>query len=321
MSFQAKGQQLVYAGWLTLTGRDATEEGASEDNQALPVLAQGAHLQATEGEVLDKQTKPPTRYTEASLIKKLEAEGIGRPSTYAAILENILQRGYVALAQRKLQAKELGILIVETLVNRFQFMELGYTRAIEAQLDEIAAGRDQYRRVVSQAYTDLKGELEALTGLRIGQRESHACPACGQPLRLIQGKFWGCSGYPGCRYTAPNENGKPGTPRPRQPQALDTRYPCVCGQGHLQRRTAKGKAFWGCSAYPTCRLTKPDNNGVPGERADASRSKPQAKAGQTCPTCQQGQLVLRTAKKGKHAGKAFYGCTNFPACRHFAWSH
>ena len=124
-------------------------------------------------------------------------------------------------------------------------MELGYTRAIESQLDEIAKGQNQYLGVVSQAYGDLQRELSALEGLQIGSQTTHTCPACKKPLRLIQNKFWGCSGYPECRHTAPNENGQPGVPRAREKKAVDTTYPCSCGQGHLQRRTYQGKAFLG----------------------------------------------------------------------------
>ncbi|MCP3871216.1 MAG: hypothetical protein GY703_24580, partial [Gammaproteobacteria bacterium] len=265
------------------------------------------------GEVKDKQTQPPARYTEASLIKKLEAEGIGRPSTYASILENILKRGYIAVVKRKLHAKELGILIVKTLRDRFQFMELRYTRSIESQLDEIARGRNQYRAVVSRAYEDLRQELSALEGLQIGSQATHSCPECKKPLRLIQNKFWGCTGYPECRYTAPNENGQPGAPRTRENKAVDTTYPCRCGQGHLQRRSYQGKFFWGCSTYPNCQQTLPDHKGAPGNKKPINKAK--TGAGQACPTCHKGQLVKRTTQKGK----PFYGCTHFPDCKHFAW--
>ena len=319
LHFLAKGEQQIYAGWLLLSQRDVTEEARPETTQSLPALEEDQRLSAQDSEIKDKQTQPPARYTEASLIKKLEAEGIGRPSTYAAILENILKRNYIAVVKRNLQAEELGILIVETLRDRFQFMELGYTRMIEAQLDEIARGRNQYRTVVSEAYAILRRELSTLDGLRIGSQATHHCPECNQPLRLIQNKFWGCTGYPDCRYTAPNENGQPGVPRKRQIQAEDTTYPCVCGNGHLQRRSHQGRHFWGCSTYPTCKHTQPDQNGVPGTKA--RQAKQTAGAGQACPTCQSGQLVKRVVKNGKNSGKPFIGCTNYPECRHFAWCH
>ena len=276
MQFEARGEQLVYSGWMKLIERDTTKEWAEdEESQQLPALSERQPLNALEGEVKDKQTKPPARYTEASLIQKLEAEGIGRPATYASILKNIIHRGYVAIQKRKLVATDLGILIVQTLVERFRFMAVSYSREIEAQLDAIAAGRNRYLTVLSSAYRDLSQELKSLEGIAVGAVTQHVCPECGKPLRLIQNKFWGCSGYPECGHTAPNVKGKPGTPRIAKKTSgeNDKTYPCVCGNGYLQRRKSnKGDHFWGCSSYPGCKQTLPDNDGMPGAR------KPRAKA-------------------------------------------
>jgi DNA topoisomerase-1 len=326
MQFEARGEQLVYSGWMKLIERDTAEEQAEGDeSQQLPALVEHQPLIALEGVVKDKQTKPSARYTEASLIQKLEAEGIGRPATYAAILKNIVQRGYVAIQKRKLGATDLGILIVQTLVERFRFMEVGYTREIEEQLDEIAAGRNRYLTVVSSAYRDLAQELKSLEGIVVEATVQHVCTECGKPLRLIKNKFWGCSGYPECGYTAPNEKGKPGTPRAAKKRGgeIDRTYPCRCGKGYLQPRKSKqGDHFWGCSNYPECKLTQPDDDGKPGERRPkvSSPSKAMQTAGEACPTCNSGTVVLRTVKNGQNAGKKFYGCTNFPECRHFSWA-
>jgi DNA topoisomerase-1 len=326
MQFEARGEQLVYSGWMKLIERDTTEEPTEcEDSQQLPALVERQPLSALEGEVKDKQTKPPARYTEASLIQKLEAEGIGRPATYASILKNIIQRGYVEIQKRKLVAMDLGILIVQTLVERFRFMAVSYTREIEEQLDQIAAGRHRYLTVVSSAYRDLTQELKSLEGIVVEATTQHICPECGKPLRLIQNKFWGCSGYPDCGYTAPNDKGTPGAPRTPKKKSgeIDKAYPCSCGKGYLQSRQSKqGDSFWGCSNYPECKNTLPDDDGKPGERqikANATTKVAQA-AGEDCPTCKGGKLVLRTVKKGHNKGKTFYGCTNFPDCRHFRWA-
>ncbi|PUB72144.1 MAG: type I DNA topoisomerase [gamma proteobacterium symbiont of Ctena orbiculata] len=325
MWFEARGEVLVYPGWMKLSERDSAEEPANtEGSQQLPTLLEHQPLTALAGEVKDKQTKPPARYTEASLIRKLEAEGIGRPATYAAILKNIVQRDYVVIQKRKLAATDLGILIVRMLVERFRFLEVGYTREIQAQLDEIAAGRNRYLTVVSTAYRDLAEELKSLEGVVVEATTQHVCPECGKPLRLIQNTFWGCSGYPECSHTAPNEKGKPGKPRAKRKNGeVDQTYPCDCGKGYLQRRqTRQGDRFWGCSNYPTCKHTMPDDNGKPGKRqtkSSTSVNTPQA-AGEVCPTCKSGTLVLRTIKNGKNAGKTFYGCTQFPECNHFSWA-
>jgi DNA topoisomerase-1 len=326
LQYEARGEVLVYPGWMKLSERDTAEESAEgEESQQLPELMERQPLTALDGVVKDKQTKPPARYTEASLIKKLEAEGIGRPSTYSAILKNIVQRSYVAIQKRKLVATDLGILIVQTLVERFQFMEVGYTREIEEQLDGIAAGRNRYMTVVSSAYRELAQELKGLEGIVVEAAAQHLCPECGKPLRLIKNKFWGCSGYPDCGYTAPNDKGKPGTPRTAKKKSgkIDKAYPCICGKGYLQPRHSKqGDLFWGCSNYPECKHTQPDDNGKPGERLSKASSPSQAvqAAGEACPTCNGGTLMLRTVKNGQNAGKEFYGCTNFPECRHFSWA-
>jgi DNA topoisomerase-1 len=275
MRFEARGEQLVYPGWIALSERDTTEEqNENSQSQLLPVLTENQPLTAQEGEVRDKQTKPPARYTEASLIQKLEAEGIGRPATYASILKNIIQRGYVVIQKRKLVATELGILIVQTLVERFRFMEVNYTRELEEQLDQIAAGRSCYLTVVRAVYQDLTQELKRLEGIVVETQTQHLCPECGKSLRLIQNRFWGCSGYPDCGYTAPNDKGKPGAPRTakRKGGKIDQTYPCNCGKGYLQRRKSrKGDPFWGCSNYPKCKHTLPDHDGQPGERKASTR--------------------------------------------------
>ncbi len=329
MTFVAKGQRMLYPGWMKLTRQDATDESYSGDDQLLPALSAQQHLVVLDGIVKNKQTKPPARYTEASLIRKLEAEGIGRPSTYASIIDNIMTRGYVSTEKRKLKACELGMVIYQSLVNRFKFMELGYTRDIEKQLDEIAAGKNKYIDVVSQAFNILKSELASLDGLNLSNDEQHTCPVCKKPLRLIQGRFWGCSGYSkeggSCDFTAPNENGKPGTPKPHEEKTINTTYPCACGQGYMQKRAYKNKSFWGCSSYPECKNTLPDEQGIPGVRKAGStedkknRGNNKSGAGKSCPDCNNGSLVRRSVKNGKNEGKEFYGCTQFPDCKHFEW--
>jgi DNA topoisomerase-1 len=257
------------------------------------------------------------------LIKKLEADGVGRPSTYASIIDNIVHREYVSIVKRKLHATDLGILIVRTLVDRFSFLELKYTSQIEALLDQVAAVKMEYFDVVSTAYRVLTSELGSLSKLGAQNEVKFTCPECGKALRLIKNRFWGCSGYPDCGYTVPNDKGKPGVPRPRKKgNGLDKSYPCDCGKGFLQRRKSKTGFFWGCSNYPKCKQTRPDCDGKPGDRQpkSISQSKVNQVAGEACPTCNSGTLVLRTLKNGKNAGEMLYGCTNYPTCQHFSWA-
>jgi len=322
MTFVAQGRLLLTDGWMALTRVDSSEEQTAgmDDNQLLPKLQKSTQLTANTGEVVDKQTKPPPRYTEASLIRKLENEGIGRPSTYASIIDNIQHRKYVVVTKRKLVATDLGIVIYRALKDRFQFVELEYTRTIESQLDQIAMGAATYGEVVSGAYAQLATELGSFSNVSIGQQEKHDCPDCNKPLRLIQGKFWGCSSYPECSYTAPDEEGHPGTPRKRTALTDDTRYPCTCGNGFMRERQFNDKTFWGCSNYPQCKKSLPDDNGKPGVRANQNAKETKAVAGDVCPECAEGCVVKRAIGKGKkNEGKPFLGCTHFPKCRYFSW--
>lgn len=324
MEFKAKGEVLVYPGWLKLLSDDQSEEKQNdEDNQALPLLNEGQHLVTLDGEVLDKKTKPSPRYTEASLVKKLEEEGIGRPATFASIMNNIIQvRGYVEIQKRKLFATDLGITVCQLLVGKFQFMELDYTRQLEDQLDHIAQGQAQYQHVVSQAYAMLKQEMMGLDQVKIDNADSekYSCPECEKALRLIRkGKksFWGCTGYPECGYTVADAGGQPQAKSDKPALVVSNDHPCACGKGHLVQRNGKNGVFWGCTSYPSCRNTLPDDNGKPANRPASSENVDHGK----CPDCGSGKLVERTVKSGKNQGKPFIGCSGYPACNHFEWGN
>ncbi len=165
-TFKAEGRVLVVQGWKALTAKDDADEdedgGDSESGGKVPVLAVGAAVRAESGKVLYKKTQPPPRYSQAGLIKKLENIGIGRPSTYPAILKNVQARGYLEDDKKYLRPTELGVLVVDALVKRFSFLEFAFTRDLEQQLDEIAEGRAEYLTVVSAADERLQGELLAL---------------------------------------------------------------------------------------------------------------------------------------------------------------
>jgi len=165
-TFKAEGRVLVVQGWKALTAKDDADEedegGDGESCGKVPVLPVGAAVLAESGKVLYKKTQPPPRYSQAGLIKKLETIGIGRPSTYPAILKNVQTRGYLEDDKKYLRPTELGLLVVDALVKRFSFLEFAFTRDLEQQLDEIAEGRAEYLTVVSAADERLQGELLAL---------------------------------------------------------------------------------------------------------------------------------------------------------------
>ncbi len=166
-TFKAEGRVLAAPGWKTLTAKDDAEEDdeRGETGGKVPVLPVGAAVRADSGRVLHKKTEPPLRYTQATLIKKLESIGIGRPSTYSAILKNVQTRGYLEDSAKYLRPTELGYVVVDALLTRFSFVEYEFTRALEQELDDIAEGKREYLAVVSAADERLQRELAALGGV------------------------------------------------------------------------------------------------------------------------------------------------------------
>lgn len=167
--FEAKGRTLLSLGWKVLTANDAvTEDAPSDDLESaaelenpVPAMKTGVLLSAQAGTVLTKKTKPTTRFTEASLVRELERRGIGRPSTYAAILDTITRRSYVKTEKRFLLPTQLGETVVDSLYGHFSFVEYEFTRTMELALDDIAAGKADYRTVVGKAHARLRQELQA----------------------------------------------------------------------------------------------------------------------------------------------------------------
>lgn len=205
--FEAKGRTLVSPGWKTLQQTEMAEDGGDngEDDAANPVPAMKPDTQATalSGTVLTRKTKPAARYSEASLVRELEKRGIGRPSTYATILDTVQQRGYVKLEKRNLVPTALGEKVVDALAGRFSFADYEFTKGMEQALDDVAEGKARYRDVVSSAHARLTDELAAFTSAT-----GKVCPKCGKPMRhkvKAPGKdskggydFWGCTGWPQC---------------------------------------------------------------------------------------------------------------------------
>jgi len=266
VEFEARGRTLVYQGWLKLIAGDQTEEEdgeGKEPSNPIPVCEPGERLDVARGKLLEKKTKPPSRYTQATLVKKLESEGIGRPATYAAIMDNIVTRAYVKTDKKYLVPTATGELIVDSLVGKFEFLDMGFTREIEESLDRIALGEAGYKAVIAKVHDQLNRELSTL---QVSATPKHPCPECGKPLRRIPGKsghFWGCSGHPDCSVTLPDEGGKPGQKKPVEV----SNFACVkCGKP-LIHRVKKGKGgydFWGCSGFKEgCKASYEDKKGQP----------------------------------------------------------
>lgn len=260
--FLARGRKLAQPGWKAVYEHEddeAAQDAAAEADNPVPALDAGAQLTVEEGEVVVKATVPPKRYTQALLAKALESRGIGRPATYAAILGHILERDYVAEDEKGLLSPHRSAFAtVDALAGAFRFADYDYTAKLEEELDAVARGQMQYLDVVREADDQLQAELHRLA--EAAPVPAHPCPTCGKPLRRHTGKepgtfWWGCTGYPDCRTTLPDEDGRPGErkrPQPTEFSCLDCGKPLV----HWQGRGRKGPYdFFGCSGFPACRAT------------------------------------------------------------------
>ncbi len=265
----ARGRTEVFAGWKAVYGESVASKNKDQEevNNPVPELKEGHVITVTKGRVLEKKTKPPFRFTEAQLIKELEKQGIGRPSTYASIMDNIMSKGYVEYdtTGKNLLPTAVGYLVVDCLVQgQFAFIELGYTKAIEAQLDHIAEGKVGYRGVIAALDEGLSNEINNLVNIKINItiEPTHPCPDCGHEMTKRPGKgkskpWWGCTDYPRCKTTRPDARGKPSKAKAsaKTVKREVSDIPCSeCG-GELIRRHKKGKNgfdFFGCINYPKC---------------------------------------------------------------------
>jgi len=193
-------------------------------------------------------TQPPARYTEASLVKLLEEKNIGRPSTYAPIIETIIKRGYVERKQKQLYPTELGTIVVDLLIQYFpEIMEVEFTAEMEENLDQIEEGERSWDQTVREFYHPFAARLERareeMEKVNIPDEPAgKECPQCGRPMLIKMGKFGkfvACSGFPECRYTESIN------------EVVDAKCP-QCGGDIVALRTKKGRRFYGCNNYPEC---------------------------------------------------------------------
>jgi DNA topoisomerase-1 len=324
--YRASGSTLRFPGYLAVygIGLDDEEEGEKETGK-LPPLAEGETLKLLALDPERKQTQPPPRFNEASLVRFLEENGIGRPSTYAEILRKIEQREYVHKKDRRFVPTALGRTVIELLVPYFDdFFETSYTARMEERLDEVEEGKLSWKKALAEfdkTFTrDRNRALEEMVsgkaGIPLGQARKllsfpiapqlpEKCPKCGKKLKLRMGKnglFVACSGYPGCTFT---EN----IPDPEEDaldiSELENRTCEECGSPMKLRQSRSGSTFLGCTAYPKCRNIV--NVVMAGGKAEARPDEP---TGQICPACGH-ELVRRHGRFG-----AYVACSNYPACRY-----
>jgi len=245
--FRAAGSTLKAPGFTVLYSEGRDDED-NECEERLPGMEAGDRLALVKLIPRQHHTQPPPRYTEATLVKVLEEKGIGRPSTYAPIIDTIEQRDYVRRDDRRLRPTELGLLVIELLRQYFpDIINIEFTAGLESRLDLVEAGQAGWQGVVAGFYAPFARSLEeaeaGIGGLELGDEETgEQCPECHRHLVIKRGrygKFVACPGFPACRYTRPL----------LQEIGVDCSQ---CGQPWVERRSKKGRAFYGCSGYPAC---------------------------------------------------------------------
>ena len=296
--FRASGQVVRFPGFMKvyIEGKDTESE---ETEGILPILHEKEALTFDQLRGEEHTTQPPPRYTEASLVKTLEEYGIGRPSTYAATMNTLVERKYVRLDKRTFFPEDLGREVVRFLLQCFEkYVDYQFTANMEDDLDAISLGKGEWKAFLKSFWLPFKDEVEGVKGVKfVGEDLDEKCPECQQPLSKKFGKngyFIACTGYPECKYTRP-VNGE------HKDEPVYSDEICEkCGAKMLFKEGRYGK-YLACSAYPDCKnnqpLIKPKSLGI------------------TCPSCKEGEIM---EKKSRY-GKIFYSCNRYPKCKYALW--
>ncbi len=314
--FRATGSVIKFDGFLKIYPESVKEN-------LLPPLEKNEILNLIKLNPQQHFTEPPPRYSEATLIKKLEELGIGRPSTYAPTISTIEERGYIKKMSKRLIPQDIAFVVNDLLVKHFpKIVDYKFTAHMEEELDEIAKGKVKWVPVIKEFYGPFKENLqqkysEVKKGDLINEKTDEVCEKCGSPMVIKTGrfgKFLACTGFPKCKNTKPIANndrqningndekgGKEGDKKEgTKPEPEVTNQKCEkCGKPMLIRESKFGK-FLACSNFPKCKNTKP---------LDYS-------TGVKCPECGQGEIVARRTR----SRRTFYACNRYPDCKFALWS-
>ncbi len=314
---RAAGKVLKRPGFLAVYRETPDEDAGEEANgegAMLPSLREGETLERVKSLSEQKFTQPPAQYSEATLVKALEENGIGRPSTYATILSVLTDRDYVDRLAGRFRPTALGRLVNGMLQQGFKdILNEGYTAALEEQLDEIEEGRLAWKQAVAdfdEKFTrDLETAGEQMPNVkREGVPLDETCPECGSRLLMRFGRFGpfiACSNYPECKYTRNVEEPAAETPAASTPGGEEEIAPCeVCGRPMALKRSRFG-TFYGCTGYPECKNI----------RKTGPQAAPPKPTGVACPECGKGEIV----EKRSHRGKTFWSCNRYPDCKFSLW--
>jgi DNA topoisomerase-1 len=354
-TFRATGSVMKFDGFLAVyeEGKDQKDEEDEELKHKLPAVTAGEELKLRALKPEQHFTEPPPRYTEATLVKKLEADGVGRPSTYASILSTILEREYVTKEGGKFRPTELGMVVTDLLLESFNdIFDVRYTARMEEELDEIEEGKLDWRDAMGEFYERFtKDLLNAETNMtdikRMEKPTDLTCDKCGKPLVIKWGKhgsFLACTGYPECNYTRELTVDLPDVDKADLGDQGDEEYCQNCGRPMVLKKGRFG-TFYACSGYPDCKTTK--QIGGAQKKADVTLDEKcpqcgnnlvlksgrfgeftacsnypgckyvkQKTIGVKCPECTEGEIVERRSKRGK----TFFGCNRYPECDFVAWA-
>jgi DNA topoisomerase-1 len=297
---RTSGSVIVFRGFLQVYD-DVREEEPEEngENGKVPQNIQiGEALALLDVHSKQHFTKPPPRYTEASLVKELDTLSIGRPSTYALIISTLTARKYVDKQGRQLAPTDLGKTVNKILVQNFpQIFNVQFTAFMEDELDKVEAGKKQFLQVVKEFYVPFNQAVVATEEKKdtiiedVQEQTDEVCPKCGKPLVIRwgrNGRFMACSGYPDCRHTKPLD----------AQEKIEGEVCANCGRDMVVKVGRYGR-FLACSGYPDCKTSRPYPIGV------------------ACPQegC-NGKIIERRSKRGR----TFYGCSNYPACNFVNWN-
>ncbi len=320
--FRVKGSVPKFAGWMAVynqelpeartegPGPDAVSAEDEEGSSLLPALAEGDRLDLKELKPEQKFTQPPPRYSEATLVKAMEDNGIGRPSTYASIISVIQARDYVNKIESRFKPTMLGMMLVEKLLSPAfdDILDVEYTRNLEEDLDKIEEGQEDYESTLSSFYKkfakDLKRAAKEMVNLKEGVEPTPpvVCDKCSKPMVIKAGKFGlflACSGYPDCENTRELE-----TPEPGAEGEIDET--CEnCGKPMAVKRGRFGQ-FLACTGYPECKTTRK----LISTKQGLTAAKPDQLLDEKCPKCDS-FLVLKHGRFGE-----FTACSNYPACKY-----
>jgi DNA topoisomerase-1 len=294
--FSANGSRVIFDGWLK------ADPAARGEDVELPKVAAHDALSLVEAHTDEKETQPPSRYSEAGLVKELESRGIGRPSTYASIISTLETRGYVEKQGRTLIPTYTGDVVSSFIEEHFgDYISDTFTAEMENELDEIAEGKRGYEKTLADFYTPFnkavksKNKIEKITNMGAAPEE-FKCPVCAGDMvyKLSKnGRFMSCKKFPECM-GARKEDGSEIEP----PKDIGEACP-ECKDGKLMSRDGRFGMFIACNNYPKCKFVKKD----PAEEA-------KSKTGVACPVCKKGEMVERRGRFGP-----FFSCSNYPDCK------